>query len=126
MAKKLKIMNSKIVLLMMILGLFLVSCSYEKEYKEYRINDLSKPISDTLAFSKEGNIIGVEMSITGYVKGKATLEFENGAGRFEKIDLENVINQTYETEWYEPKLFFRYIPNGNINGDSLIIKYRMF
>ena len=121
-------MSRKIVSLMMILGLFMWSCSYEyeKEYKEYKINNLSEPISDTLFFTKEGSIIGVEMSIKGCVKGKATLEFENGAGRIVKIDLENTISQKYETEWYEPKLFFRYIPNGNVSGDSLVIKYRMY
>lgn len=119
-------MSNKIFILMIILGLLFVSCSYENDYKEYKINDLSKSISDTLTFTKEGNIIGVKMLITGYVRGKGTIEIENGIGRYEKIDLENTINKTYETEWYEPKLIFRYIPNGNISGDSLIIKYRMY
>jgi hypothetical protein len=126
MTKGVKIMNSKMIFSIAFMGFFFLSCSSKKEYKEYRVADLSKPISDTLTFAKEGTIVGVEISITGNINGKATLEFENGAGRFKKIDLTNTVNQLYETEWYEPKLFFRYIPDGNVNGDSLIIKYRMY
>ena len=102
------------------------SCSNEMEYKEYKIVDLSKSVADIIEFEKEGRIIGVEVLITGNIKGKAVLEFENGAGRFTKVFLENTVNETYETEWYSSKLNFKYVPDSKIMGDSLVLKYRMY
>ena len=119
-------MIKKILYLITFMGLFFASCSSDKKYKEYKINDLSKPIFDTLTFVKDGRIIGLEVLVIGNVKGKAVLEFENGSGRFNRINLENQVNQVYETEWYSPKLAFKYLPEKNIKGDSLIIKYRMY
>lgn len=110
----------------MFFGLFFNSCSQEMEYKEYKIAELSEPISDTLKFEKEGRITGVEILITGNVKGKAVLEFENGAGRFTKVFLENTVNEKYETEWYSSKLNFKYMPVTKVMGDSLVLKYRMY
>lgn len=119
-------MNRNIVTLLVPMGLFLTFCSYEKEYKEYKINDLTTPLTDTLEFKKEGRIIGVEVIIIGNIKGNASIQFENGAGRFNEIDLRDKVNRTYETEWYSSKYVFKYIPNSDVTGDSLIIKYRMY
>ncbi|QTY26822.1 hypothetical protein [Flavobacterium sp. CS20] len=120
-------MSSKsFFLIIMAIGSLFYSCSNEPEYKEYKIIDLSKPISDTLKFEKDGRIIGVEILITGFVNGKSVLEFKNGAGRFTKIDLEDIVNEKYETEWYSPNLNFKYLPESQILGDSLVLKYRMY
>ncbi|MFV0507246.1 MAG: hypothetical protein ACK5L5_11205 [Bacteroidales bacterium] len=120
-------MSSKnLFLIIMAISSLFYSCSNEAEYKEYKIIDLSKPISDTLKFEKDGRIIGVEILITGFVNGKSVLEFENGAGRFTKIDLENTVNEKHETEWYSPNLNFKYLPESQILGDSLVLKYRMY
>ena len=119
-------MRSKKIFFMITIVFFLSSCSFETEYKEYIINDLSKPMSDTLIYITDDYITTVEMIIKGNIKGKGILEFENGGDRFIKIYLEDTINKINEMEWYEPKIFFRYIPNGNVSGDSLVITYRMF
>lgn len=114
-----KSMN-KLLYLIILIGLF-SSCSFNKKYKEYIIKNLSNSISDTLIFDK--NISKIEILIEGNIQGEAILEIENGSNRFHQIKLENKINYIYETEWYNPKLFFRYNPNGNISGGNLSIKY---
>lgn len=127
MIKNLKIMNKYIILIITNLCLIFNSCSNEKKYKEYSINDLSKPITDTLKGDNKNRVIGVEVVISGEINGEATLEFENGSGRVSKIDLKGKINQTYETEWYSPDLTFRYTPIMEaIQGDSIKLKYRMY
>jgi hypothetical protein len=119
-------MNRKTLLLISYIGLFLVSCSFKEEYEVYKVKDMSTSISDTLIYLKQDRVSGVEVTITGFIKGKAMLEFENGAGRFNKITLENKIDQTYRTEWYSQKLNFKYTPIENVNGDSLILRYKMY
>jgi len=126
MTKERKTMNRQFIFLIICMGLLFFSCYNKMEYKEYKIVDLSRPILDTLKFGKEGKIVGVEILITGFVKGKATLEFENGAGRFTKVDLENAVKEKYETEWYSSNLNFKYLPESKISGDSLTLKYRMY
>ncbi|WP_065213082.1 hypothetical protein [Flavobacterium columnare] len=120
-------MNKILVLILLSLGLFFNSCNNTKVYKEYSINDLNKPLNDTLKSDNVDNkVVGVEIIIVGQINGEALLEFENGAGRYSKINLKNKVNQTYETEWYSPKIFFRYNPISEIKGDSLKLKYRMY
>lgn len=119
-------MNNKIIFLLAIVVILFGSCSNEKDYKVYRIDDLSMSISDTLTFVTEGSIVGVEVLITGYINGMATLEIDNGAGRFHTIDLNENVNEVYETEWYSTNLSFKYIPIETITGDSLLIRYRMY
>ena len=89
---------------------FLNSCTKNKVYKEYTIKDLDKAFDDTLKSNNVGRIIGIEILIDGEINGEAILEFENGAGRFSTINLKGKINQTYETEWYDSKMFFKYTP----------------
>ncbi len=117
----------RITFLLFVFVIFLFhSCSNNQEYKELLLNDLSKPITDTLNFSKEGNISGVEIIIEGYVKGKGYIEFENGSGRYNKIYLENKVHKAFETEWYSSNLIFNYVPEEFVKGDSLKIKYKMY
>lgn len=119
-------MKIKFMFIVVLFLLLFSSCSNEMEYKEYKIIDLSKPFSDTLEFNKEDRIIGVEISITGNLKGTAVLEFENGAGRFTKVFLENKVSEIYEAEWYSSKLNFNYLPESKISGDSLVLRFRMY
>jgi hypothetical protein len=119
-------MNKYSILIMISLCSIFYSCTNDKKYKEYRIIDLTKPITDTLNFENKDRVTGVEIIVLGSLKGNAIIEFENGAGRYSKIDLKDKVNQKYETEWYSSKLTFRYTPISVITGDSLILKYRMY
>ncbi|MCH7396766.1 hypothetical protein MM236_02150 [Belliella sp. DSM 107340] len=119
---KQKIVDIKICLLIAFIGLF--SCSKKDDYNVFVIHELSKPTLDTLDFEKEGTVNGVEVKITGNLNGKAILQFENGAERFHKIELEDNVNQVYETEWYSSKMFFKYLPDKNTQGDSLTLRFR--
>ncbi|EKB58752.1 hypothetical protein [Bergeyella zoohelcum] len=113
-------------ILITFLGIVLFSCAYDKSYQEYKIDNLSKSISDTLIFQNESDMTGVEIIIIGNVNGRGMIEFENGSGRFEKIDLVNRVDEVYKTEWYESKMLFKYQPMDSINEGNLIIKYRAF
>lgn len=119
-------MNKYSLIILVCLCSFLIFCTNSIKYKEYRINDLTKPISDTLKADNVGRVIGVEILIDGEINGEATLDFENGSGRFSRIYLKGKINQTYETEWYSSKMFFKFTPITIIQGDSLKLSYRMY
>ena len=127
MTKKLKIMSRIIALSLLVFTcIFMTSCSYEEKYEEYLITDLSKQINDTLEFKVNGRVNNIEVILSGNVNGESVIEFENGAGRYNRITLKGQINQVYETEWYEPKCNFRYKPITDVNGDSLVLKYRIY
>ena len=119
-------MKKILVFTMVSFCLFFNSCTNKNVYNEYLLNDLGKPISDTLKADNVGGVTGVEILLVGEVNGEATLEFENGSGRFNKIKLKGKINQIYETEWYSPKMYFKYTPISAIQGDNLKLRYRMY
>ena len=127
MTKKLKIMNRIIALSLLVFTfVFMISCTYEEKYEEYVIKDLSKQINDTLEFKVDRLVNNIEVILSGNVNGESVIEFENGAGRYNKITLKGEINQVYETEWYDSKCNFRYRPITNIQGDSLVLKHRIY
>jgi hypothetical protein len=122
--KKTLIMNKKYVLGFLFL-LNLSSCSIDYNYNEYKISNVSLPISDTLIINSDDVTSFVKILINGNINGVAYIEFERGVGRFHKIKLTGKVNEIYIAEWYEPKLHFKYTPELNVIGDSLNIKYRM-
>ena len=95
-------------------------------YEVYSIKNLGNPLLDTLKFDNKNRVTVIEIVLIGEVRGEAVLEFENGSGRFNKIDLKGKVNQTYKTEWYSSKILFKYTPISKIRGDSLKLKYRMY
>lgn len=106
-----------------------LSLHTENEHYEVRTyHSLSKPFTDTLFFpikSEDVIITSIEMEISGYVDGEATLEIENGAGTYNTLKLKGRFDEKYSTEWYENKFEIRYTPISTIDGDSLKIKYRL-
>lgn len=108
------------------LCLLLYACSIGQVYQEYSIEDLGKPIVDTLKAGQVDQVIGVEISLVGEVDGEALLEIENGNGRFSRMELKGKINQTYETEWYSKNMLVKYTPVSTIQGGSLKLRYRMY
>ncbi|PJB11296.1 MAG: hypothetical protein CO119_12105 [Flavobacteriales bacterium CG_4_9_14_3_um_filter_40_17] len=111
---------------------FVFSClSFSPENKHYEVktyHSLSKPFTDTLFFPIENEdemITSIEMEISGYVNGGATLEIENGAGRYFRLKLEGKLDEKYHTEWYQNNFEIRYLPTLSFEGDSLKIRYRM-
>lgn len=113
-------------------ALFVCSClSFSPENKHYEVktyHNLSKPFTDTLFFPIENQdeiITSLEVEISGYVKGKAMLEIENGAGSYFKLKLEGKLYEKYHTEWYQNNFEIRYMPTSSFNGDSLKIRYRL-
>ena len=120
-------MNRIMALSLLVITLvFMTSCSYEEKYQRYVIKDLSKQINDTLEFEVNGRVNNIEVLLKGNVNGESLIEFDNGSGRYNKITLKGEINQVYKTEWYESKCNFRYRPITNIQGDSLVLKYRIY
>lgn len=113
-------MKSKLIVYLLFSMLFL-RCTNQEKKLEYKIDDTSKIISDTLYF-KNKNISSVKVLIIGKIKGNAIIEFENGSGRMEKFHIKNQVNEIYETEWYASTLHFRYIPN-NVKEGNIVIKY---
>lgn len=104
----------------------ILSCSYEPNYTQHPIKNLSKKVSDTLEVNTSERVNNLEVLIKGNLKGKATLKFENGSGRYNTIELEGLVNEVYETEWYDTKCLFIYEPISEIKGDSLILEYRIY
>ncbi len=124
-----KILNTmiRIFALILLTGVItLASCSNEQMYKEYRIADLSKELSDTLEMQTPEFVNSIEVVIKGNIKGKAILEFQNGPGPYSKLKLEGVVNQVYRTDWYQKKCHFIYKPLSDIKGDYLVLEYRIY
>lgn len=100
---------------------------YEDDYCEYIISDATKHFSDTLSCNVDNDFItSVEVQITGYVKGNAIIEFENGAGRLEKILLNDTTKYLYKTEWYENRLIFVYTPIDEVTNGNIILRYKFY
>lgn len=113
--------------LIIVMLLAVSSCGNKQEvYKEYLISDIKSSIADTLRFESVNTPTMFEVIIEGNINGGATLEFENGSGRVSRINLTGKINQTYATEWYSQKIYFKYIPISVIEGDSLKLRYRVY
>jgi hypothetical protein len=113
-------------MIQVVLLMIFFSCNIEPSYFKYEIKDLSNTIKDTLVFDTTDLVTNVEILIKGNLNGKAVILFENGSGRYNKIDLEGLINEYYKTEWYDTKLHFVYKPLSEIKGDSIVIEYRMY
>ncbi len=112
-----------------IIGMLLAasSCGNKQEvYKEYLISDIKSSIADTLRSESAEPLSMFEVIIEGNINGEAALEFENGSGRVSRINLTGNINQTYATEWYSQKMYFKYIPISVVEGDSLKLRYRVY
>lgn len=119
-------MNKSLIFFYCFLMLFCHSCQQKDKYKKYIIRDISKPVTDTLIVDTNERVGNVEILFNGYIDGKALFQIENGSGRFNKIYLTKDINQKYETEWYDKKIVFNYIPKDSVKGGKLILKYRIY
>ena len=117
-----------LIKLLVLFSLFFVieSCSYDIEYEKYIVKDLNQKLNDTLKVKTFERVNNLEVLIIGNINGESVIEFENGAGRYNKIMLKGNINQVYETEWYDTKCNFIYTPITEIEGDSLVLKYRIY
>lgn len=114
------------VLIFVFISFLLESCFTEIEYEKYIITDLNQNLSDTLKVKTVERINNLEVWIIGNINGESFIEFENGAGRYNKIVLKGNVNYFYETEWYDSKCNFIYTPTTQIHGDSLYLKYRIY
>lgn len=93
-------MSNKVLLFVLVA--FIASCSstktksYEDEYSEYIISNVTECLVDTLfSHNDTGIISSVEIQIIGYVNGSAIIKFENGAGRFEEVYLADSVRYVY-------------------------------
>lgn len=97
----------------------------DDDYSEYIISDVTEPLADTLAAHvDDGFVSSVEIQITGYVEGDAIIEFENGAGRFEKVLLADSVEYLYKTEWYDNNLAFAYTPTCEVAKGDITLRYK--
>lgn len=122
-------MKNKVLLFVLVV--LCVSCSnreptpQEDDYSVYNIFDVSKRLTDTLSVQVDDEFISsVEIQILGYVEGNAMIEFENGAGRFEKIFLTDSVKYSYKTEWYDNNLIIAYTPLNEVTNGNIILKYK--
>ena len=107
-----------------VLGSIFYKCSQIDSYQKYIISNVSSLVIDTLKSPTSDIINRVELKIRGNINGEAILKIENGSGRYKNIMLNGQIDTIYQTEWYEPKIIFKYEPLTKITGDSLFIFYR--
>ena len=119
-------MNYKIIFLVAVLFCLVSSCSYEPTYMQFELDKLNAKNSDTLEMGFEDLVSKIEILKVGNINGEAIIEFDNGAGRYVRYELSGVVDTMHATEWYSTKCHFIYNPKGLIDGDSLILKYRMF
>lgn len=122
-------MNNKV--LFFVLVVLVVSCSgtktksYEEEYSEYIISNVTECLVDTLFSHNDiGIISSVEVQIIGYVNGSATIKFENGAGRFDEVYLTDSVKCVYENEWYDKGLVFIYTPHEDVSMGNIRLEYK--
>lgn len=122
-------MKNKVLLFALVV--FCISCSNmghspkEDDYSVYNISNIAEHLTDTLSFQVDNKFISsIEIQISGYVKGNAIIEFDNGAGRFEKIFLTDSVKYSYKTEWYDNTLLFVYTPLDEVTNGNIILKYK--
>ncbi len=115
-----------ILLIILFLSTFIISCNYEEKWIKYEIKDLNKPIIDTLKTPNTEQTYYFEAIVRGSISGEAIIEFQLGTNNYyKKIFLQGNFSEKFETEWYENELIFKYTPLTEIPGDSIIIEYRM-
>lgn len=115
------------------LTMFLSSCSGDNkvtqsnEYKSITYHNLKDNFTDSLYYQTDKALISnMEILLSGKMQGSGVLEIENGSGRFSKIKLKGNINEIYKTEWYQNKCHIKYISQEFVEGDSLILRYRIW
>ena len=122
-------LNNKV--LFFVLVALIVSCSgtktksYEEEYSEYIISNVTECLVDTLFSHNDTEVISsVEVQIIGYVNGSATIKFENGADRFEEVYLADSVRYVYRNEWYDNSLIFIYTPHEDVSMGYIRLEYK--
>lgn len=117
--------------LFFVLVALIVSCSgtktksYEEEYSEYIISNVTECLVDTLfSHNDTGVISSVEVQIIGYVNGSATIKFENGADRFDEVHLADSVWYVYRNEWYDNGLVFIYTPHEDVSMGNIRLEYK--
>ncbi len=64
-----------------------------------------------------------KIDIQGSIKGEC---FLSGDLIGDSKKFTDSINYHRESEWYDPYLRIKYVPVGNVTGDSIIIKYEIW
>lgn len=120
-------MSKKLAYILAAFVALLSSCSFTHNTDRYVIKDVSQPCDILLSASDTTTWPScVSIHITGIVDGECTFEIENGATRYNTINLNDTIDYLYENEWYDHKIHLKYHPDPKITGDSIVIEYRMW
>ena len=109
--------------------MLLASCSSSTKYEDYeklKIVDLDKRFKKILHTDTKGNIVYLDIYISGEIIGKGKLglshyPYEN----FIEIPIEGKIDEEYYTDWYDSDILIEYIPVDTVNGGSVLLRYKL-
>lgn len=119
----------KKILFFLGLIVFLTNCSSSNKYEDYeklKIGDLSKKFKKTLHTDTKGNIVYLDIHVSGEIIGKGKLRFYHPPyENFTEVIVEGTINQMYTIDWYTNDILIEYIPVDTVDGGSILLRYKL-